>query len=344
MERYSLIVVAGETAPIRRFDVRKDIVRRAIFCAAIAACLAVIGLVDYVLVRIDHVELEALRVETAQQRAQIESFDETLSEVEARLARLRNFERKVRIIANLPGSVATGGEEVTAVGSSDGGDLEAARKGEGAVMGSDDEAEGDEDGETADGSARPEASGAPVSTGGGEEAPGKPHADRVSVLREDAERLGLIASARELSLGDLLDKLEDKRHRLASTPAIWPAKGWLTSRFGNRISPFTGGRQFHAGIDIAGARGTDVIAPARGRVVFSGTRGPLGRTVVIDHGYGVRTLYGHNHENLVKRGQKVERGQVIASLGNSGRSTGPHLHYVVEVRGKAVNPLDYIFD
>jgi murein DD-endopeptidase MepM/ murein hydrolase activator NlpD len=66
--------------------------------------------------------------------------------------------------------------------------------------------------------------------------------------------------------------------------------------------------------------------------------------LVIEHGYGVRTLFGHNDENVVKRGQKVERGQVVASLGNSGRSTGPHLHYVVEVRGKAVNPLDYIFD
>jgi murein DD-endopeptidase MepM/ murein hydrolase activator NlpD len=232
---------------------------------------------------------------------------------------------------------------VTAVGSSVGGDLEAARNGEGAVMASDDETEGDEDGESEGGSARPESPGAPVPTDA-EEASGTPHADRVSVLREDAERLGLIAGARELSLADLLDKLEDKRHRLASTPAIWPTRGWLTSRFGNRISPFTAGRQFHAGIDIAGARGTDVIAPARGRVVFSGKRGPLGRALVIDHGYGVRTLYGHIDEAFVKRGQEIERGQVVASLGSSGRSTGPHLHYVVEVKGKAVNPLDYIFD
>jgi murein DD-endopeptidase MepM/ murein hydrolase activator NlpD len=343
MERYSLIVVAGETAPIRRFDVRKDVLRRAIVGAAIAACLAVVGLVDYVRVRIDHVELKALRVETAEQRAQIEGFDETLADVEASLARLRNFERKVRIIANLPGSVATGGEVVTAVGPSEDGDLEAALKGEGAVMTSDDDAAEGEGGEPGDGSARPEAPEAPAPTGA-EEASPTPRADRVSVLRRDAERLGLIANARELSLSDLLERLEGKRHRLSSTPSIWPAKGWLTSRFGNRISPFTGGRQFHAGIDIAGARGTDVIAPARGRVVFAGTRGPLGRTLVIDHGYGIRTIYGHNHENLVKRGQEVERGQVVATLGNTGRSTGPHLHYVVEVKGKAVNPLDYIFD
>ena len=87
-----------------------------------------------------------------------------------------------------------------------------------------------------------------------------------------------------------------------------------------------------------------MIASARGRIKFAGKRGPLGNTVIIDHGYGVRTHYGHTDEVLVKRGQPVDRGQVIAALGSSGRSTGPHLHYSVEVNGKAVNPLNYIFD
>jgi murein DD-endopeptidase MepM/ murein hydrolase activator NlpD len=166
----------------------------------------------------------------------------------------------------------------------------------------------------------------------------------VSALHDDAERLGAIAKARSRSLASLVDALEDKRHRLASTPAIWPTHGWMTSRFGNRISPFTGARQFHPGIDIAGARGTEVVAPARGKVSFVGKRGALGRSISIDHGYGVRTIYGHNDETFVKRGQQVERGQVIAALGSSGRSTGPHLHYVVEVNGKPVDPIDYIFD
>jgi len=349
MERYSLIVVSDETSPIRRFDVRKDVFRRAIWGVAIAAGLLLIGLVDYVRVRIDHVELNALRAETAEQRTQIEAFDETLADVESKLARLRNFERKVRIIANLPGSVATGGEEVTAVAPSVGGDLEAGSGDRaavavvGAATDGDDEGEG-EDGEPSDeGSLSPGAPEAPVSAGAAE-APTSPDAARVSVLRKDALRLALIADARVSSLADLVERLEGKRHHLASTPAIWPTKGWLTSRFGNRISPFTGGRQFHAGIDIAGAEGTNVIAPARGRVAFAGKRGPLGNSIIVDHGYGIRTLYGHADKLFVQRGQEIERGQVIASLGNSGRSTGPHLHYVVEVKGKAVNPLDYIFD
>jgi murein DD-endopeptidase MepM/ murein hydrolase activator NlpD len=125
---------------------------------------------------------------------------------------------------------------------------------------------------------------------------------------------------------------------------VWPTQGWLTSRFGTRISPFTGKRQFHAGIDIAGERGTDIVATARGKVVYSGSKGPMGKTLIIDHGHGMRTHYGHADELLVKRGEIVERGDPIGSLGNTGRSTGPHLHYTVEVRGKSVNPLDYIFD
>jgi murein DD-endopeptidase MepM/ murein hydrolase activator NlpD len=154
----------------------------------------------------------------------------------------------------------------------------------------------------------------------------------------------VVANARELSLLELVEQLQDKHRHLASSPAIWPTKGWLTSRFGSRISPFTGRRQFHSGIDVAGRRGTDVVASARGVVKFAGKRGPLGNVVIIDHGYGVRTHYGHSDELFVKRGEEVERGQRIASLGNTGRSTGPHLHYSVEVAGKAVNPLNYIFD
>jgi murein DD-endopeptidase MepM/ murein hydrolase activator NlpD len=166
----------------------------------------------------------------------------------------------------------------------------------------------------------------------------------VGFLAREAERLGLVADARALSLKELVEQLEDKHHRLASSPAIWPAHGWLTSRFGPRISPFTGMRQFHSGIDIAGARGTEIVAPADGRVEFVGAKGPLGQTVMIDHGFGIRTHYGHNDSILVKRGDRVARGQVISRLGNSGRSTGPHLHYSVEVNGKAVDPIDYIFD
>ena len=116
----------------------------------------------------------------------------------------------------------------------------------------------------------------------------------------------------------------------------------MTSRYGYRISPFTGKRKFHAGLDIAADIGTPVGAPARGKVVMVGRKGPLGKTVVLDHGYGFRTTFGHNSRVHVKLGQEVERGETIAEVGNTGRSTGPHLHYAVKVNEKSVNPADYI--
>lgn len=328
MERYSLIVVADETAPIRRFDVRKTAVRRACQAAAVVAALALVGMVDYVRVRVEHPELARLRAENAEQRATIDAFDEKVAGVTAALQRVEEFERKVRIIANLPGSVAATGEDVMPAGA--GSDLSAL-------------AGGGIDVEAVPAELPPlDAEGAPGVTA--DAAPRSAEDVRNAKLETEALRLQHIAEQRALSLDELVAALEDKATKLASSPAVWPTKGWLTSRFGTRVSPFTGKRQFHAGIDIAGAAGTDVIATADGKVVYSGKKGPMGRTVIIDHGYGMRTQYGHNSELTVKKGETVKRGQTIAKLGSTGRSTGPHLHYTVELKGKAVNPLDYIFD
>jgi murein DD-endopeptidase MepM/ murein hydrolase activator NlpD len=326
MDRYSVIVVADETAPVRRFEVRKDIVKRGIYGAGIAAVLLTLCLGDYIRVRIAHTELGRLRAESAEQRDQIRSFSTTLNSVKTKLDKISEFERKVRIIANLPGSAATGGEEVVEVGR-EAPPLESQLDGEEILLPS----------EIAAPETPPQEEVRPEAEADSDE-------PSLEALQRDAQRLGTVATSQEQSLAEVTDQLESKRAHLASTPAIWPTKGWLTSRFGSRVSPFTNRKQFHAGIDIAGQRGTDVVSPARGKVVYSGNRGPLGKSLIIDHGYGVRTLYGHGDDLYVKNGDAVERGQRIATLGNSGRSTGPHLHYVVEVGGKAVNPLDYIFD
>jgi murein DD-endopeptidase MepM/ murein hydrolase activator NlpD len=135
---------------------------------------------------------------------------------------------------------------------------------------------------------------------------------------------------------------------LASTPAIRPlsgdAKSWVTSRFGYRKSPFTGRREFHKGLDIASRKGTPILATADGVVTFAGKKGLLGMTIVIDHGHGMKTRYGHNHELLKKRGDKVKRWEPIALMGSSGRSTGPHTHYEVHLNGIPVNPEKYILN
>jgi murein DD-endopeptidase MepM/ murein hydrolase activator NlpD len=136
----------------------------------------------------------------------------------------------------------------------------------------------------------------------------------------------------------------DQNVLLASTPSIWPVRGYLSAGFGNRIDPFTGQRDFHAGIDISTPMGTRIHAPADGVVVAAGVKGAYGNAVTVDHGFGILTQYGHMASFNVKPGQRIRRGDVIGFVGNSGRSTAPHLHYEVWVRNQAQNPIHYILD
>ena len=167
------------------------------------------------------------------------------------------------------------------------------------------------------------------------------------LMREMHQQVDELASAsqrQENSFGNLLDKLEGQRNLLASTPAIRPTGGWMTSRFGHRVSPFTGRKELHKGVDIANRKGTAILATANGIVSFAGKKGPMGNVVVIDHGHGMITRYAHLSEALKKQGDTVKRGDIIAQMGNSGRSTGPHLHYEVHLNGVPVNPATYILN
>lgn len=138
--------------------------------------------------------------------------------------------------------------------------------------------------------------------------------------------------------------LAEQERVLASTPTVAPSLGLITDGFGRRKDPFTGRLAFHRGLDLAARRGTPIKAPADGIVVFAGRNGGLGRTVRISHDFGFTTVYGHLDSISVQPGDQVHRGQELGLMGNSGRSTGPHLHYEVHVEGKAVNPLYYILD
>jgi len=138
--------------------------------------------------------------------------------------------------------------------------------------------------------------------------------------------------------------LENQKTLLASTPSIWPTKGWLSSGFGYRTSPFTGQREFHKGIDISTRLNAPILAPADGIVSFVGWDHGYGKSIIISHGHGIKTRYAHLQKSLVKKGRYVKRGDTIALVGNTGRSTGPHLHYEVQVNGLAVNPLRYILN
>ena len=152
------------------------------------------------------------------------------------------------------------------------------------------------------------------------------------------------ASRQEQSLRELQEYFDDQRSLLASTPSIWPTRGWVTSDFGTRIDPYTAERKMHQGMDIATPHGQVVYTPSDGTVVFIGLEGGYGKVLVIDHGYGVKTRYGHLSEISVHLGARVKRGDRVASVGNTGRSTGPHLHYEVRVNGIPENPRKFILE
>ena len=169
-----------------------------------------------------------------------------------------------------------------------------------------------------------------------------------SLIREINQHIDVLektAEEKKERLPVLMEKLEKERNLLLATPSIWPAKGWLASKFGYRSSPFAKAkdRVFHKGIDVSANIGTPIYATANGTVTFSGHRGSLGKMIVIDHGHGLVTKYAHNHKLLKKKGDTVKRGDHIALVGNTGRSTGPHVHYEVHLNGMPVNPLNYIF-
>ena len=151
-------------------------------------------------------------------------------------------------------------------------------------------------------------------------------------------------SGQKSALTELIREFRKKRVLLAHTPSISPVRGWLTSAFGNRKSLFTNRREFHAGIDIVARKGQPIAAAADGVVIRTGREEGYGNVVEIRHIQGIITRYAHNNKNLVKRGQRVRRGDIIATVGSTGRSTGPHLHYEIRLNKIAVNPMLYIVD
>ena len=238
------------------------------------------------------------------QRKQIQEFASEINSLKSKLLALNSFEKKIRIIANI--EKPNESEGIFGVGGSIPEDLNAQ---------------------------------IPLK---------EKHFSLMRNMHEQIDEIGRASAGQQEELASLLKSLEDQQNLLASTPAIRPlsgnAKFWITSRFGYRKSPFTGRRELHKGLDIASRKGTHIVATADGVVTFAGKKGLLGMTIVIDHGHGMKTRYGHNHKLLKKRGDKVKRWEPIALMGSTGRSTGPHTHYEVHLNGIPVNPAKYILN
>jgi murein DD-endopeptidase MepM/ murein hydrolase activator NlpD len=172
----------------------------------------------------------------------------------------------------------------------------------------------------------------------------KAHERLVTLMHQSLDNLDTEISVQMNEKEELYKYLENQKSMLACTPSIWPTRGWVSSGFGNRISPFTDEVEFHKALDISTRMNTPIIAPADGLVSGTGKENAIGNNITISHGYGLKTRYGHLAKILVKKGEYVKRGQEIGLVGNSGRTTGPHLHYEVYLNSVPVNPRRYILN
>lgn len=315
--RYTVILVGGDADPVRRFVVSRASLRRgawalALLVAGLLGGLAAAGTFAVSSGR-ERARVHAAKQENAALRAQLDAVREkvghisaTLDQVDAREAGLRTSISGLQVLDPRP-------------------------------------PEG-----------KPEAPSAPRSRPAGEPALGPsgaldpPPPDARSTLpaavSEPLARLAAVAARQEAALGVAQAYFDDQRTLVASSPSAWPVRALVTSDFGTRLDPYTARWMSHRGLDVGAPVGQPVYAPSQGTVILVGTEHGYGKVVEIDHGHGVRTRFGHLSEIFVKRGQRVSQGDRVGAVGNTGRSTGPHLHYEVLVNGVAENPRKFMLE
>jgi murein DD-endopeptidase MepM/ murein hydrolase activator NlpD len=303
-KKISLVILSNAGAAAKQFTISKACLK-VVMGAFLVAAAALIY--DYQRLRVaavtagaDSLRLASQAEEIMRQREQIQEFAEEFSVLKTRLVALGEFEKKIRVMANIEETQAP--DNLLGVGGSIPEDLDTQ---------------------------------IPLT---------RKHNSLVRDMHAQVGQLQLVSQNQQKGFESLLKRLQEQQNLLASTPALRPCPGWTTSRFGYRISPFTGRREFHKGYDIANRKGTPVVATANGVVAFSGPKGLLGKTVVVDHGYGMVTRYGHLDKLVVKRGASVKRGDTIGLMGSTGRSTGSHVHYEVHLNGIPVNPKKYMLN
>jgi murein DD-endopeptidase MepM/ murein hydrolase activator NlpD len=299
-EHFNILIFGHKTSKTRHLKIRKKTVKISFYLIGFALLSTTFFFCDYIQVKKKAFELGRLRQETQNQRSQIQFFSARIEDLEKQLSKLKEFDKKIRIIANLER-----GQETTAsmgMGGPSPSDIRDKLKKE------------------------------------------KDDAGLVQQMKSDVERLQSEVMSREDSLSELEKLLQVKREMLAHTPSVWPVQGWVTSGFGYRTNPFTGLTQMHEGLDISNRMGTPVIAPSNGIVSDVGNDNAVGKVIVIFHGFGMTSRYGHLSKVLVKTGQRVKRGDKIAEVGMTGKTTGPHLHYEVKINGIPINPARYILN
>ena len=296
---FNILIFGQKTSKTRHLRIHKKTFKIGLYLVGFSLLSTIFFFCDYIQVRKKSFELSQLRQETQSQRSQIHFFSSKIEDLEKQLSKLKDFDKRIRIIANLEKGHETSFMGMGGPSPSDVREKLRAEKNEKGL---------------------------------------------VQQMRTDVERLRSEATSQEESLSELEKLLQTKKEVLVQTPSVWPVQGWVTSGFGFRTNPFTGLTQMHEGIDISNRVEFPIVAPADGIISDIGSDWAHGRILVVSHGFGITTRYSHLNKVLVRVGQKVKRGDKIAEVGMSGKTTGPHLHYEVRLNGIPVNPMKYILN
>ncbi len=330
-KKVTLFIVSNQTGKTRKIVLSSAWAKTASFLAAIVVIIFAAGLVDYFGLLLQAMENKRLKAENAQLIKQFQVVESKVSALENSLERVKTFTTKLQLITNVDGDdritkLSMGAKPVAGQPVEEYEPMD--QREEGHVLEEQDQIFSNK---------------RPLDSQAGElanETADKDYASLVVRIDKAVKETQL----KEQSVIDLWESLSERQSLLNSTPNIKPAKGWITSRFGYRISPFSGKTTLHAGLDIAAAPGSPVYAPADGVVVFASYDESYGKLITIDYGYGVVTRFGHLSQIYVQAGQRVSKWDVVGAVGNTGRSTGPHLHYEVRINGTPVDPLNFILD
>ncbi len=331
---YTVVVFRGSTAKPLRFSFSKRLLRTLLTCVGLLVVVDLLVVSHYVVRTGEVWELSAFRTEAMSAREQTAAFTSAIDGLKKRIGAMNEVNQRLRVMLGI--EIPKSGDMVNGRGGEDvpileGGAMPSLDRNASAGLAS--SGSSSKDGTER----RNEESAANVDSS-------QNHLEAVAAVKNGLEWLSKATTAQERILSELSEAAEQRSSRWASTPSIWPVKGWVTSGFGPRMSPFTEKPAWHDGLDIGAAPNTPVRAPAQGRVTSVGYDPKLGNMVRLDHGFGVETVYGHLAKALAKEGQRVDRGDVIALVGSSGLSTGPHLHYMVKLNGQALDPTKYILE
>lgn len=330
-KKITLFIVSHQTGETKKVVLPAVWLKAAVFGVGVLGLVFLAGLLDYFGLMAQSIENKKLRAENAQMLKQFQIVESKVSSLENALERVKSFTTKLKLITNIDAEdrvvQLTMGDKPAPGQSVDDYEPMDQRPPPEALANQDSQFEPYQQPNVQSGEMAQESSPADYSS---------------LVVRIDK---GVKETQlKEQSVIELWEGLSERQSLLNATPNIKPARGWITSRFGYRLNPFTGKQAMHAGIDIAAAPGSPVYAPADGVVTFAAYDESYGKLVSIDHGYGVTTRFGHNSQVYVHVGQKVSKWDVIAAVGNTGRSTGPHLHYEVRINGTPVDAMNFILD